>query len=391
MVQIIQSQPTQRQSALMDAFGQFANNFGNQYLQGQQTLRQQALQDVNTNLKLQEMGIDATAQDLRDHAAGKYKEKEISPAIEDSFTNGQISSPADLKRQDEMGNVSQVLVPGKKAVMGNANPMLNYTAAKKAQMEQAQGDAELTRQAKQAGLEKIKAETADITAQSPYKSQKMQMEMQKLKDDTLMSPIARRKAEAEIAKINADATKTQREATVGNEIPGYRNVSGFKPTEKDIESLKSLAGSTKNILNAADSLKGSLKKYGVSSGMGFTEGGRIVDQDLTNLQVELKNMYELGALSGPDMGLVNNAIGKISGPGAIVMPGNDKKAAIEQVQRIADKAIKNLESKAQARGFEPLNKSTPMFESKEDQEAFKWASQNPNDPRAKDILSGLGV
>jgi len=45
MVQIIQSQPTQRQSALEQVLGQAVQGFGQSYLQGQQTLRQQALRD----------------------------------------------------------------------------------------------------------------------------------------------------------------------------------------------------------------------------------------------------------------------------------------------------------------------------------------------------------
>lgn len=56
MVQIIQSQPTQRQSAFMDSIGQFANNFGNAYMDGQKTMRQQALADQDTAIKLNMAG-----------------------------------------------------------------------------------------------------------------------------------------------------------------------------------------------------------------------------------------------------------------------------------------------------------------------------------------------
>lgn len=169
MVQIIQSQPTQRQSALEQALGQAVNNFGNSYLQGQQTLRQQALQDQQVNLKLAEMGIDANAKDLMDYANGTYKPKEISPAQEaQSAQYGKELRGPVMTGQDPLREVFSRAKEATPAVMGNANPMMNYTESKKAQMVRDIASANLKKEETQAGIENKKADTGKKNAEKTY-------------------------------------------------------------------------------------------------------------------------------------------------------------------------------------------------------------------------------
>ncbi len=310
MVQIIQSQPTQRQSALELAGQQAIQGFGQVFQQGQQTKRQQALQALDTAIQLRGQGYDVNPEQVQQLYA------QPQAGFGDVFS----------KRTAE------------------------FTAKQEAER------AKLEREAMSQGaeIEFKKAQTEALKTEAPLKAQERMLQMQKIQADLAASPIARRKAEAEIKKLESDVASTSKSM----EVPGYKNVSGFKPTEKDVEELKKLTKTTENIINASNSLKDSLKKYGVSSGLGITEGGRRVDQDLTSLQIELKNQYELGALSGPDMGLVNNAIGKISGIGAYLTPSNEKEAAIAQVQAVVEKALRNQAAAAEARGFQPVGKNT---------------------------------
>lgn len=414
MVQIIQSGPstaTLRQQALDQALQGAIQSYGvydKQKKDEALTLRQQALQDQQVNLKLAEMGIDASAKDLMDYSNGTYKPKEISPGQEaiPAQYGKELQGPV-MPGQDPLREVFSRGKEAVPAVVGNANPMLNYTEAKKAKIAadalkesqegkiiQSKIDAiPLEHQSKIADLENKKFELENKKELSPFTKRKLMGDIdgQILAQKKLMGEIANLPLQRD--KLIADTQKAQREnLPQANTIPGYENLTGQKPSEKDAEGLKKLSKTTTNILNAAEALKSSIRKHGVSSGFGTTEGGRAVDQDLTNLQIELKNLYELGALSGPDMGLVNNAIGKISGPMAYLTPGNDKASAVEQVQRIVEKAIQNQQSEASARGFKPIDTQTtspknPVAAHPQASEAMKWAQANPDDPRAREIMA----
>jgi hypothetical protein len=217
MVQIIQSGPTAatlRQQALnqaLDTAVQGYAAYGKQEKDKALTLRQQALQDQQTALQLNAQGIDASPQDLRDYVSGTYKPKEISPATPDSYAPGLISSPADLKRQDEMGNVSQVFTPGANAVMGNANPLMNYTDTKKAQIAQALKDKDLANRTAESTIAKNNA-TADKEASTAqftrtYKPQQVQsqVDLSNQRQNLIDSQIDKNNTAATLAPNKAEA------------------------------------------------------------------------------------------------------------------------------------------------------------------------------------------
>lgn len=129
MVQIIQSEPTQRQSALEMALGQALQGFGSSYLQGQQTQRQQALADTQTKLKLYEMGIANPDQALA-QLKGEYKQTEIAPAQPAQY--GQELAGPVMPGQSPLKELLSAAVP---AQMSPVNPLGTYSEAKKAQME----------------------------------------------------------------------------------------------------------------------------------------------------------------------------------------------------------------------------------------------------------------
>lgn len=219
MVQIIQAGPSEatlRQQALNEALGTAIQGFAaydQQKKQEAATLRQQALADQQMNLQLAQMGIDATAQDLRDYQAGTYKPKVIEA--------GKEAVPAQYKDLQgpvqpgkQLGKIetapAQAAVP---PVYGNANPMLNYTAAKKAQMEAERAKAKREEEAQNADIAYKKAQTGAMEAEAPLKAQKMQAEIAKIQNDSALSPYTKRKLIAEAQKAEAEAGKLTREAS----------------------------------------------------------------------------------------------------------------------------------------------------------------------------------
>lgn len=222
MVQIIQSQPTQRQSALELALGQAVQNFGSSYEKGVQTKRQQALQeqaiqrqqdaaDLQSTLKLQEMGIASPLADVKAYAKGTYKPAEISPAVTatpDQITStqgAQAMSPADVRMQDESGGLQrnfQLASPGKAAVMGPANPLQNYTEAKKAKIA-----ADLLKQQQEGQI------LAGKVASIPLDNQKKQAEIEKINQDVQMRPLEKQAKLADIEWKHSQAAAKVDEKT----------------------------------------------------------------------------------------------------------------------------------------------------------------------------------
>lgn len=129
MVQIIQSEPTQRQSALEMALGKALQGFDSSFAQGQLTQRQQALADTQTKLKLYDMGVANPDQALA-QLKGEYKQTEIAPAQPAQY--GQELAGPVMPGQSPLKELLSAAVP---AQMSPVNPLGTYTEAKKAQME----------------------------------------------------------------------------------------------------------------------------------------------------------------------------------------------------------------------------------------------------------------
>lgn len=342
MVQIIQSGPSQatlRQQALDEATRGIISGFQG-LSQQRETERQRALQDLSTDLELQKAGIDATAQDYRDFLAGKYQPKVITPAQEAQpavFGAGQISSPADLKRQDELGNVGQLLMsaptPAKAALMGDINPLKNFTAAKRAQMEAAQDELAIDREQKQLGLEKGRLDIDLARQNAPLEAQKKMLELQKTMNDIALSPITRKKAEREIQKLEAETAKTLRESTAP---ANQQKLAKLSDTAKD------------KVAGVASGLK-ALSDIGVAIDKGFEPsrinpdtpivGSFVSDTDLTAAQRRLNEAF--GRIqSGGAIGVEEEKRFNAMGP----RPGDTKDQMAKKIAAQKDFLLNKLQA-----------------------------------------------
>lgn len=135
-------------------------------------------------------------------------------------------------------------------------------------------------------------------------------------------------------------------------------VIGYEPaeqnadiTKQDVETVKKSEATTKNVIDGVNSLAEKIKKFGFSSGLGLTKSDIAIDSDIADLQLEMKNLAELGAIAGPDLDLVNSSLGVLSGPIDKLNPLISRKDAIDQLKEVANKAINRSKNISESRGL----------------------------------------
>lgn len=113
-----------------------------------------------------------------------------------------------------------------------------------------------------------------------------------------------------------------------------------------------------------------------------------VSQLATLIQLEAKNVAELGALSGPDMALMNAVA---ANPTAIDSLVKDIPSLLDGLDSWSENSIQASASTvgAQRKGSGAAAAPTAAM-SDEDKAALEWANANPNDPRATEIKKRLG-
>lgn len=132
--------------------------------------------------------------------------------------------------------------------------------------------------------------------------------------------------------------------------PGFEVDPGVSLTKQDDKLLKDANQVTKNIVGSAKNLISSINKYGITSGADLTEGSRKVSQNVKDLQIQMKELFNLGVLNGPDLDILNQALGRVQGPIDMLNPLNSKEDAIAQVESVIKSAESRLDSAAQSRG-----------------------------------------
>lgn len=378
MVQIIQSGPstaTLRQQALDQSLQGAIQGFGNYQKQEADkalTQRQQALQVQDMTIKLKGAGYDVTPEQVAQSLAAPKEQ-----GFWDKLTGAEApaqQAPIDLysKRTPE------------------------YIQKQENEKQKAYFD----QQVKQADLGYKQAQTNDLVTQSPFKSQKMQADIQKVQSDIALSPITKRrmlaeiqKSEAEVAnlpfqreKLIAETQKAQRE---GNPGAGAKLSKMSGETQGKVGSiasgLKALQGIDQSINNgvSAKYLDANTPIVGsLISDNSFTQNQRVLDEVIGRLQ------------SGGAIGTEEIKTFRSLGP----RPGD--KAEVQR-QKIQDQKSFLL-NKLTAFGMNEddlsqLGFDTGSTQAKQTQnsvashpqvnQAMEWAKSNPNDPRAKEIMA----
>lgn len=133
-------------------------------------------------------------------------------------------------------------------------------------------------------------------------------------------------------------------------LPGFEIQPGYRLEDKDRELLKTQNAAASNIQTVGKRLIDGLDKNGITSGFGFTDADKNASQNISEMQLQLKELFNLGAITGPDMDLVNANMGKLQGPLDMLNPFNTREDAKNQIKNVINSAIQRVSGTAEARG-----------------------------------------
>lgn len=145
-----------------------------------------------------------------------------------------------------------------------------------------------------------------------------------------------------------------REAEENRPLPDFEIKPGYRLDNKDREELKNANTAAQSIQITGQKLLDGIKNNGITSGLGLTRADRDADQNISEMQLQLKELFKLGAITGPDMDLINSNMGRLRGPIDMINPFNSRDDATSQIEKIIQSAMQRVSSSAKARGAEYL-------------------------------------
>lgn len=202
--------------------------------------------------------------------------------------------------------------------------------------------------------------------------------------------------EREAGMKNAEKAESKAKEDAELNITDLDRLEGVQPSTDDAKKAKLAKVTYDRLINNLDRLQQITERSGTN-----LMGKDAQDQASlsTQLQLDYKTLKELGALSGPDKGMLD----------AVVPNPTDYRENLKDLvpglgsnvnSRLADfrKSLDlDFESGIKAHGYRSRKPGTgggaptpPAAVSPRDQEALDWANANPNDPRAAKIRQKLG-
>jgi len=147
--------------------------------------------------------------------------------------------------------------------------------------------------------------------------------------------------------------------TEGKKLIAKAKVRGFQvadpatqiPTAKDKNEVVAMAGDERAAQDRLNSIIKKLEKGGPTLGLGESPRDLEMQQDITDVKLMLKNLYELGVLTGPDERLIDETLGKPTGPSAVFFDFVKEGSAVERMKKIKDNLRNKLVREAEARGY----------------------------------------
>lgn len=121
-------------------------------------------------------------------------------------------------------------------------------------------------------------------------------------------------------------------------IPGFKLEGNVRPTVGEAEKLRDAVGRLGKFKQGIGEMKEYVKKHG--SYEYFGESGANMQGLATDLQLEAKELYNLGVLNGPDLMLISKAISDPASMKSIFTRGKTRQAELDRVltqmeQRVA--------------------------------------------------------
>jgi len=148
-------------------------------------------------------------------------------------------------------------------------------------------------------------------------------------------------------ELDEKATKKQQEEEALN-VPGYDRTPGVRQGKDEAEKARKAVGVLENVKQNFDRMSQLIEKYGSYEYGGA--GGAEMETLTTTLKIQLKNLYELGALSGPDMSILSSQIKDPTSWGAMFTLDSNAKKMLEATKENLERGAKN---QLKAQGYVP--------------------------------------
>lgn len=131
-------------------------------------------------------------------------------------------------------------------------------------------------------------------------------------------------------------------------IPNYKASDTVRAKPDDVAKLRGSVATLNSIKPELEMMKSYIDQYGTFEGLG--EGSGKMESLARSIQLKLKNLYELGAITGPDMAILEGQIMNPTGWKALFTRNKTGKAAIDEVGQSIENTVK---SKMDSFGYTP--------------------------------------
>ena len=122
------------------------------------------------------------------------------------------------------------------------------------------------------------------------------------------------------------------------------------PSAKDAEEIKFLNTANKTFQDAGKRASEKVATLGLKDYTGLTNNWKSLEQDISEMQVQSKELAKLGALTGPDLDLTNKALGSLNKSTLAILGPEKAKKRIQEVLATANSKLANA---AASRGYLP--------------------------------------
>lgn len=165
--------------------------------------------------------------------------------------------------------------------------------------------------------------------------------------------IEKRMNEAENKKIEAEQRAIQNEKLKGVQkakISGFdiANPDEVIPTTKDAEEVKKFNSANKTFQEVGQRAADRVSKLDWKDRTGFTNNYKNLQQDITEMRLQAKELANLGVLNGPDLKLVDETLGSV-GVSDLNLYGPEE--ASVRIKRAIVTANQKLMNAVNARGY----------------------------------------
>lgn len=208
-------------------------------------------------------------------------------------------------------------------------------------------DKEKTEKALAADKEKqkeLQAFQAGQQALEAGQKQKQFEDTQKLEREKMAQN--ERLKQMELSAKRIEAQEKAAEGVKGTIVPGFILTQGSKPTAEDAKQVKAANASAAKLRLKAEQLKDLIKQHGTEA---FGATAKEMKQLVTDLQFQVKNMQQLGQLSGSDIKMTEDLIPDPTA-GNSVFYSND--SYLNLLTKLQKSALEDLNSVASAYGYE---------------------------------------